>query len=241
MQILRKGTWCLLYNKVDEPIFEAIQKKDYEIIDVLKDDYRSRVYRIQLSGRDLVLKIPNEKNTQPWIRFLTWFRLGEAFKNIRGMNRLKELGIATTLPLIAAENRSFGMVVDSWLVYEYLDGQTCLDKEEHYPMVVEKLKEMHEKKVLHGDSQIRNFMYSDDKIYVIDSNPKPVGITGFSRAYEFAYLRKSAPGIEAYFGTVNDSILYKFAVSYDIYDRKLARFRKRIKKSLKALIGIKKS
>lgn len=238
MQKNKSGTWRLLYNKADLDFFESIQNKEFEIVDVLKDDYRSKVYRIRLSDRDLVLKIPNEKNTQPWIRFLTWFRIGEAFKNIKGMQKLRKLGISTTTPVMAAERRSFGMVVDSWLVYEYLDGHSCLDQKALYPKVVDQLKVLHQKGVLHSDAQIRNFMHLDEKIYVIDSNPKSVSLFGFDKAYEFAYLRKSAPGIEKYYGDINESFLYRFAISYDIYDRKLARFRKKIKRFFKRLVGL---
>lgn len=237
MQITKRGSWRLLCETSTTNLFDKVQNNDFEIIDTLKDDYRSQVYRIRLSELDLVLKIPNEKNTRKWIRFLTWFRMGEAFKNVAGMNKLTQLGIDTIQPLIAAERRSFGMVVDSWLVYEYLDGNSCLNKEEHYPKVVEKLKAMHQKNILHGDAQIRNFMYANDTVYVIDSNPKSAGIFGFSKAYEFAYLRKSAPGIEAHFGNINESKMYRFAFSYDIYDRKLARWRKRVKKSIREFIG----
>ncbi|MEL7002263.1 MAG: lipopolysaccharide core heptose(II) kinase RfaY [Bacteroidota bacterium] len=235
MYISRSNGWRLLSHKSKSDIFEGIQNQSYQIVETLKEDYRSRVYRISLADHHYVLKIPNEKNTKPWIRFLTWFRSGEAFKNIRGMIKLKELEIDTTTPIIAAEKRSFGMVVDSWLVYEYLDGKSCLDKEEYYPSVVEKLKKMHAKGILHGDAQIRNFMWISGKIYVIDSNPKSTGLFTFSKTYEFAYLRKSAPGIDKYFGSINDSFWYKWSVQYDIYDRKLARWRKRVKKAIKGL------
>jgi len=232
---LKRDDWRLLSHKPESGIFDDIQNQSYQVTGVLKDDYRSKVYRIHLLERDYVLKIPNEKNTRPWIRFLTWFRLGEAFKNIRGMIKLDQLGIATTTPVLAAEKRSFGMVVDYWLVYEYLDGKSCLDEEEYYPAVVDKLREMHTKGILHGDAQIRNFMHSKEKVYVIDSNPKSTGIFEFSKAYEFAYLRKSAPGIDRFFGEISNSFWYKWSIQYDIYDRKLARWRKRVKKSIRDL------
>lgn len=235
MQVLKRDTWRILSNESNLNIFDQVQNRAYEVVSILKDDYRSRVYHIKLLEQDLVLKIPNEKNTRWWIRFLTWFRIGEAFKNIEGMSILHQLGISTTKPFIAAEKRSFGMVVDSWLVFEYLDGESCLGNDKHYPMVVKKLREMHNKGILHGDPQIRNFMYFKDIIYVIDSNPKSAGLFGFSKAYEFAYLKKSAPGIELYFGTVKNSKWYQWSVLYDIYDRKLARFRKRVKKPFKKL------
>ncbi|MTI20656.1 hypothetical protein E1176_06455 [Fulvivirga sp. RKSG066] len=212
-------------------LFDAIANKNYTTTEPLKVHHRSTVLRIAWQKQDLVLKIPTEKNTKPWIRFMTWFRMGEAHKNIAGMNKLWDKGIKTTAPLLAAEKRNLGMVVDSWLVYEYLDGTTCLDKEETYPLVVKKLTQMHAAKLLHGDPQIRNFIAYKDDIYVIDSNPKHVG-WAFSRAYEWAYLRKSAPGIENYFGKINNWWLYRFAYWYDIYERRFVRNRRKVKRFL---------
>ncbi|WP_157493904.1 lipopolysaccharide core heptose(II) kinase RfaY [Fulvivirga imtechensis] len=211
-------------------LFDMISEGQYTIKSPLKEHHRSDVYKIEINKQEYVLKTPKEKNKKWWIRFTTLFRDGEAFKNIKGMFKYEELGLHTTKPVMAAEKRKLGMVTDSWLLYEFLDGESCLDREEFYPMVVKELKLIHSKGYLHGDPQIRNFLHRSSQIYVIDSNPKRVGVTGFSRAYEFAYLRKSAPGIEAYFGEINNWRLYKLAFKYDIYERKFVRTRRKIKK-----------
>jgi len=225
MRKINYESWKLLLsdNLSDQngkALFDAIQNNHFKIKDLLKENQRSKVQRITVFEKDLVYKIPTEKNNRKWIRFMTWFRKGEAFKNITGMDTLWSKDIKTTVPIMAAEKRLFGMVTESWLLYEYLDGQSCLDQFDYHPMVIETLKEIHKKGLLHGDSQIRNFVISHDEIYVIDSNPKPTGIFGFDRAYEWAYLRKSNPGIEKFFGDINDWWLYKLAFWYDIYERK---------------------
>lgn len=232
MEVILKKKWSLLCSPEDTYLFKEVQKKRYNKKKVLKNNQRSKVRIIKVEDKKYVLKVPKEKNNRTWIRITTWFRDGEAFKNIKGMLTYKELGIPSTEPVMAAEKRKKGMVVDSWLLYEYLKGKPCLGHEEYYPMVIEKLKEIHAKGYLHGDPQIRNFLYKkeDQKIYVIDSNPKPAGIFPFSKAYEFAYLRKSAPGIEEYFGEINDWWLYKLAYKYDIYERKWTRTRRKLKK-----------
>lgn len=224
--------WRVLCSPEHISLFHLVSQNKYALRKLLKKHHRSLVYQIDIDNKSYVLKIPLEKNNRWWIRFTTLFRVGEAFKNLKGMLKYEELGLHTTKPVMAAEKRSFGMVTDSWLLYEYLDGEPCLDHEEYYPLVVDELKLIHEKGYLHGDSQIRNFLFKEGKIYVIDSNPKPVGLTGFSRAYEFAYLRKSAPGIEKYFGKINDWWLYRLAYHYDLYERKFVRSRRKIKKLL---------
>lgn len=223
----------LIAPQIDQPqaerIFDVIQNTDFRIKSVLKDNHRSSVNRIEIGDRDLVFKIPKEKNTRYWIRFLTWFRMGEAFKNLHSMNTLSEIGINTTTPVLAAERRKFGMVVDSWLVYEYLDGISCLDRPDTYERVIVTLSKIHNHYLLHGDPQIRNFIEKNDDIYVIDANPTKAGITWFDYGYEWAYLRKSAPGIEKLFGKISDSFWYKFAFRYDLFNQRFSRFRKKIK------------
>lgn len=224
--------WRILCSPENLALFEAVARENYTLKNPLKQHHRSLVYHIEVNGKDYVLKIPLEKNKRWWIRFTTLFRDGEAFKSIKGMLKYEELGLHTTKPVLAAEKRESGMVTDSWLLYEYLDGEPCLDHEEYYPLVIDELKLIHQRGYLHGDPQIRNFLYKEGKIFVIDSNPKRIGLTGFSRAYEFAYLRKSAPGIEKYFGEINNWWLYRLAFWYDIYERKFVRTRRKIKKLL---------
>ncbi|MEP2771704.1 MAG: lipopolysaccharide core heptose(II) kinase RfaY [Fulvivirga sp.] len=241
MRILQYKDWRLLIsdNLSDDEArsyFDVVKNNKFSLIESLKDHHRSVVKRIAIDDCDLVLKIPAEKNKRKWIRLLTWFRLGEAFKNMKGMVKLWSKGIKTTLPIIAAEKRSSGMVVDSWLIYKYLDGTTCLDHPEHYGAVVKKLSEMHTKNILHGDPQIRNFIHQKGEIFVIDSNPKSVG-WAFDRAYEWAYLRKSAPGIEDHFGELNDWWLYKIAFWYDIYERRFVKNRRKFKNGIRSLFS----
>lgn len=231
MSIRQKNGWNILSSENDLHLFDLVQNGSYEVVNTLKKHHRSLVYQIKIAGKLYVLKIPSEKNKRWWIRFTTLLRTGEAFKNIKGMLRYRELGLCSTTPVIAAEKRTSGMVTDSWLLYEYLDGEPCLGHEDYYPLVIDELKRIHSKGYLHGDSQIRNFLYKNGKIYIIDSNPGRV-TSAFSRAYEFAYLRKSAPGIENYFGDINDWWLYKAAFYYDIYERKFVDIRRKVKKAI---------
>ena len=225
MRILHYNAWRLLVNdnlsdSQARDFFDSIQSKNYKKHDTLKQHHRSNVTRILYGGLDLVLKVPLEKNNRKWIRLLTLIRKGEAFKNLLGMHQLLSKGIKTTKPYLAAEKRVNGFVVDSWLTYEYVKGHNCLDMPEHYPKAVTTLKKMHNENLLHGDPQIRNFIASEDDLYVIDSNPSSASIP-FDKAYEWAYLRRSCPEIENHFGEIKDRWLYKFAVWYDLTERKL--------------------
>lgn len=149
------------------------------------------------------------------------------------MELLRSIGINTTKPVMAAEKRTFGMVTDSWLVYEYLQGENCLGKKNLYPEVVKLLKKIHDNGYLHNDPQIRNFMANENGIFVIDSNPTKPTLGALSKTFEYNYLAKSAPGIVKYFGSIKNSLLYKTTGRIDKIDRKWAGYRKKIKKAFK--------
>lgn len=216
-------------------IVEQIESGDYKLLETLKDSPRSKVLKISLNGLILVLKYPIEKNRRAWIRLLTLVRLGEAFKNLLSMQLLISNRIRTTKPYLACEYRKYGMVHNSWLLYYYLEGEACLDKPKTFARVVDLLKTMHRKNILHGDPQIRNFILSENELYVIDANPKRAS-SAYGRAYEFAYLRKSQPEIERYFGPMATSRNYHLAIRLDRLDRKMARFRR----AFKRFIGLKR-
>ncbi|TRX53717.1 hypothetical protein FNH22_20395 [Fulvivirga sp. M361] len=223
-------------EQVARDLVKRIEGKDFTVTEILKDTSRSTVYRIAVGKMDLIYKIPHEKNSRHWIRFLTLFRSGEAFKNIQGMVLLEKEGFQSIKPILACEYRKKGMVMDSWLLYEYLPGSSCLGHEETYPDVVKLLSDLHQSNLLHGDPQIRNFLVKGDQLYIIDASPKRSG-SKFKKRYEFAYLRKSAPDIEKYFGDYINSFYYRIAIKYDLYNQRITS----IKKTLKAIISGNKS
>ena len=189
-----------------------IAGKDIPFEKEVKNSARSRVLLFDHAGKKIILKSPREKNRRKWIRFTTLYRKGEAFKAIDNMVKLERLGIESNRPLLAMEKRRFGMVVDSWMFYEYLPGEVC--REEHYPDVVKKLKEIHAKHILHGDAQIENFLTSGNHVLTIDCNPKPALFGNISRCYEYFYLERSAPGIRAFFDLPERTLAYRIAQAY---------------------------
>ena len=197
-----------LYGLMDD----IIAGKDVPIEKEVKNSARSRVLLLDHAGKKMILKSPREKNKRKWIRFTTLYRRGEAFKAIDNMVKLERLGIQSNRPLLAMEKRRFGMVVDSWMLYEYLPGEVC--RESNYPDVVKKLKEIHAKHILHGDAQIENFLISGNHVLTIDCNPKKALFGNISRFYEYFYLERSAPGIRAFFDLPERTLAYRIAQAY---------------------------
>lgn len=204
-----------LSNNPDKLISDFNDKK-FKVIRELKNTNRSLVQLVEYDNLQYIFKIPREKNTRKWIRFTTLFRDGEAFKSLKNLEILKNAEIKTNLPLIAVEQRKFGMVVDSYLVYQFISGDHCT--KEQYPAVVQILKNIHAKGLIHGDSWVDNFISNKEGIFPIDFNLKKAGL--FRHIYfgdEFVSLTYGADGIEDFYDQSIFGICYKLAGWYRIY------------------------
>ena len=81
------------------------------------------------------------------------------------------------------------MVTDSWLVYEFREGQPC--QADCLPEIVEVLNDIHSKGYRHDDPNLGNFMRADDgSIFLIDFKGR-ARAGSFSDYYDFILLSKS--------------------------------------------------
>ncbi len=214
-QTIYKG-WQILYNG-DQTLFDLVDEiisTQYEkrITREIKNNSRSLLVLIDYKDRPVILKNPREKNTRKWIRFTTLYRKGEAFKNLLNLANLEKLKIESNRPLLAMQKRRWGMVADSWLVYDYRPGVPS--GESRYPAVVQNLKRFHDQNLLHGDAQIENFIVDEDTIITLDAHLKKPLLGSISKIYEYFYLQKSAPGIEQHFDLDTSSLAYRIAAAY---------------------------
>lgn len=197
---------CLNKTKMD--FLNIILEKKYGTIKVLKDDKRSLVKIIEVNGEKYVLKIPKEKNTRKWQRFINIFRGSDSFRNYETMNKLEEIGVNSTKAVFAAEKRN-PFVTDSFLIMEVLEGEII--QSEDYPRVMNELNNIHSKGYLHGDSQIQNFMKKDNAIYMIDLRLQRNIYGKIGEMYEFIYLRESCREIDKYYDSIRNKISFKIA------------------------------
>ncbi len=226
--------WQILYNG-DRTLFDLVDdiittRYEEHTIRELKNNSRSLLVLIDYEGKPILLKNPREKNTRKWIRFTTLYRKGEAFKNLSNLADLAKLQIKSNKPLLAMQKRRWGMVVDSWLVYEFKSGVPS--GEAQYPDVVRKLKNFHDHNLLHGDAQIENFIVAENSIITLDAHLKTPLLGSISKFLEYLYLQKSAPGIERFFDLDTGSLAYRIAAAYSrlYWSWRAFKKKKRLKK-----------
>lgn len=157
-------------NISKKSLYALIDAKESSV-KILKDDRRSLVFVVEMNGMHYVVKNPRDKNRRLWIRFLTLFRQSETVMALKSMEILLDLRILTTKPIASIEKYLYGMVIEGWMIYEYLEAKpiNTSDISKSYGL----LCNLHEAGFLHGNPQEQNFLQTKEgEIAIIDSKVK---------------------------------------------------------------------
>lgn len=191
------GAWAC-YGRSSNPAPELPQIKHLlsaiaEFPVSLKDDRRSLVKRGELAGVQVIAKQPRDKNRRRWARFLSRFDDAEAKKTFRSLLRFEQLGIESVRPLCVLEKTQNQQVVDSWLLYEFRDGEPASAGD--LTAVIACLKKLHEHGFRHEDPNFGNFLRGDDqKMFLIDCKGKKK-LGNFGAYYDFMLLSLRNEGV----------------------------------------------
>ena len=145
--------------------------------DILKRGNTCFVSRIQVAGKDIVVKRYNYKGL--------WHSLRHTLKGSRAKkcwlfgHRLRWLSVPVAEPLAYIELRHCGIIRQSYILNKYIDGQNVLDYINHPRLDEEARQEARDKtyalldqiaehKVTHGDLKATNILICDDQPVLID-------------------------------------------------------------------------
>ena len=212
-------------NKAAEPSIDILdilsQIQSFPI--TLKDDKRSLVKQGELFGKHVVAKQPRDKNRRKWMRALSFFRKREALSAQETLCHFEQQGIESVKPICVLEQRKNGMLIDSWLIYEFREGkESTLIK---LPDILSMLKKLHLAGYRHDDPNFGNFLVDPDgSLFLIDCKGKK-RLGYFSDYYDYMLLSQRNNGIEM--NTLIDTVgidtnlwAYKLAQWYAAYKRK---------------------
>jgi heptose II phosphotransferase len=139
-----------------------------------RDNRRTLSAQFQMHGERFVLKIPRARNARYWERLLTLFRGSDLSRVYQGMLDLHRTGILGPRPILIAEKKHFGIIVDSFLIYEFLEGETCTSKDAE--AIAKSVLILHDLSLMRRDIHLGNFLIvNKDQIGMIDfrlSQPK---------------------------------------------------------------------
>ncbi|ADO81936.1 lipopolysaccharide core heptose(II) kinase RfaY [Ilyobacter polytropus] len=226
MDKIKKGKVSIyLQDDKYRGLAEVILQGDYKVIKVLKNDQRSRVKLIEYEQEKLVLKIPLEKNRRRWQRFLSAFRGSSSKREYENCLKILSEGFLGAKPVLVIDKKIGPFVKESCFVSNFIEGQE--GNFQHLKEIGEELNKIHNAGYLHGDSQLVNFMVSNEEIYLIDCKLQKNIFGKFGSRYEFIYLEESCPKkIDIY---RKDDLYYRGAKLLNSYLHWWGRTRKKLK------------
>ncbi|MEP3164013.1 MAG: hypothetical protein ABJO43_02925, partial [Marinobacter sp.] len=132
------------------------------------------------------------RNKRNWERFLTRFRGSDAFRTFIQLNGMASMGFCAPQPVLAAELRSKGVVVDSFVCYRFVEGRPAelgdADK------ILNVLRALHERGYIRSDAQLANFLMRGDSVVFIDFRlKKPLFLPKLQQAREVDRFLRSCP------------------------------------------------
>ncbi|MCK7544777.1 hypothetical protein MLC59_11415 [Marinobacter bryozoorum] len=160
---------------------------------VFRDNWRTLSANVRVNDRSLLLKIPRARNGRRWERILTMFRGSDALRSFRHLEMMSELGLSAPEPVLAAEFRSHGMVTDSFVCYDFVEGRR--PDIEDAPAILDALRTLHGKGYLRNDAQLANFLIrGDGEVVFIDFRLKrPRLLPALQKARELDRFLRSCP------------------------------------------------
>ncbi|MCK0541927.1 serine/threonine protein kinase [Pseudomonas syringae pv. aptata] len=183
---------CSLFSVEDSAsVFRAIRREEEPAMlpvlsqaDALLDKghlYKTggaaSVGRVEVDGRQLVIKRYNIKNFSHWLK--RFWRPSRAWHSWREGNRLMFLGIATPKPLAVQEKRFLGLRSKAWLVTEFIDGPDIIERFASYVengdapevelLALDRLfAQLIQARISHGDFKGHNLFWHVDRWAMID-------------------------------------------------------------------------
>ena len=155
---------------------------------------------------------------------MTLFKNGEALNTLININKAREKGIIEFVDVYGAiVKRKNRMIVESFIIMEYIDGK-ILDSLEEIKEVMEITKKLHKNNIYHGDLNTSNFLKDKNGMMrILDSQAKEEKNIYFKRWYDILTFKEDILTIEKGF---------EVEKNYDFSSGKISYF---LAKSLKKI------
>jgi len=167
-----------------------IINKSEVVTEEFKVTKRNYVVKIKYQNEELILKAPRNEFRIPQRKLGTLVKKGEARSTFENITKLIEDGfIEYVKPLLAIVKRKYGMIEESYIVFEFSDNNEKYQLED----ILQLGKKMHEKGIYHGDFNMSNFLF-DDGIKIIDTQGKKYWFGKYRPNYDFLTLEENIYG-----------------------------------------------
>lgn len=157
-----------LDQDLSSSLIDQYNNDELTIIDVYKNKKKCFVARFKtnLMDGEYVIKVPRSRNRGIWERFLTLFRKGESVRQFYNMQSLLNLGFKGPSPVLAAEISRYGVVVEGFIIYRFIDGRRATSNDAH--LISPELFKLYNLGYTRKDPHPNNFLIAPEGVYFID-------------------------------------------------------------------------
>lgn len=171
---------------------DIIDKK-YSIEDTYKNDKRSLVLKIKWENKSYILKSPLNEGSRVLKKVKTLFKKSEVLTTLINIDSLRKNGLEELyIPYLAIEKRRNGMIEESYIVTEFIEGKVIRDyldfRLSEKEIIVRGLEKVHQKGIYHGDANHGNFIFTDFGLRIIDTTGKKEYFSNYKKNYDFITL-----------------------------------------------------
>ena len=182
-----KNNSIYYFNEYCMKLAKKVIDAEFKEIEKIKDTKRNYVSLIEIDRVKYIYKEPRNEFRIPQRQFMSLFKKGEALTTLVNINKLIDMGFEEfAKPLIAVNIRKRGMINFSFFVMEYVQGE---EDRKYLDDIVKKMEEIHKKGYYHGDFNPGNFLVSNSKIRILDTQGKKMGLTRYRAHYDMITMQ----------------------------------------------------
>lgn len=175
-------------NEEFQNILEKVINKNYTVLKEYKNDKRTYVAKIEIEGKNYILKKPYQ--TTLLKKIIGIFKKCESLVVFENINKLKIDNVNELVGILGGGVKKEKLVVkEEFYIMEYAEGNIYLE-DEKYLKIMEIVKKIHIRNKYHGDCNPYNFLFNKDNIYILDTKVKKMYFGNYRAHYDILTLMK---------------------------------------------------
>ncbi|MEG1339123.1 lipopolysaccharide core heptose(II) kinase RfaY [Cetobacterium sp.] len=175
-------------NQESRDLAEKILNKSYAVIEEYKNTERNYVAKIEIDGKNYVLKSPKAETIIPQRKLQTIFKKGEGLTSFINIDNAISKKLDFFIEPLAVVVKRGLFLEESLILMDYIEGEPIKTIQD-IDIIMDMVKKIHEKGIYHGDLNTSNFIKTATGIKIIDTQAKKESIWHFKRGYDILTMK----------------------------------------------------
>ncbi|MGL5797841.1 MAG: lipopolysaccharide core heptose(II) kinase RfaY [Cetobacterium sp.] len=181
--------FSIYYKEIEnKKLAQEILDKKYNVEKEYKNTERNYVARINVDGKQYVLKSPKAETVIPQRKVQTVFKKGEGLTSFKNILNAKNAGLDFFIEPLAVMVRRGLFLKESYILMDYIEGEPIKTVQD-IDSIMKMVESLHRKGIYHGDLNTSNFIKTKEGIKIIDTQAKKERYWSFKRGYDILTMK----------------------------------------------------